>query len=594
MKFKLNLPPKLKLFIPIFIGIIIAILTITILTINTTTNTLNEFIAENLKLEVKTLKKMFEREYALKLEKVKTDLKVADKEFHSRKLKMLPEQIEFEASNQITKNKHKVNVNLWKLNGHIVQNHYDFVDEMQSLFGGTVTIFQKIDSGYLRVSTNVLKTNGERAIGTYIPNDSPVIKTIENNEVYIGRAYVVNDWYITAYEPIKHKGEILGMLYVGGKEKDLQTLRKTIMELSIGKSGFPYVMDDEGTFIIHPVSEGENWSDMDFMKKILATKNGTLSYYSPTTKSNRFTAFEYFNGFHFYVAATIDPVIETSELKNTIIYNAVIVSIIILILLSVFVYFITSDNIHSFLKEIEASNRRLNKVQDALRRTEKLAELGQLSSGIVREITEPVVKISGKSKSLKESFDKDSTVYSSLDEIQKNAEKTKEILSGILTFSEGNKITLKETNINEITDMVIHDISLPANIELTCIKDKNNIQAWLDTGKVYLMLKNLIMFCINSIPDTGKIIVKVTSDNKNIEIQIHDNSPGLSKEDTKQIFEPFYVLQQSLAPRHGLGLSVAYGIARMHKGDIRISSNSNPEKGETGNEFTIELPLSPY
>ena len=592
MKVKLNLPPKLKLFIPIFIGIIIAILTITILTINTSTNTLTEFIAENLQLEVKTLKKMFEREYALKLEKVKTDLKVADKEFNSRKLTILPEQTEFTAINQISKNTHKVNVNLWKLNGHIVQNHYEFVDEMQSLFRGTVTIFQKIDRGYLRVSTNVLKSNGERAIGTYIPNESPVVKTIENNEVYIGRAFVVNDWYITAYEPIIYQEKIIGMLYVGGKEKDIKTLRKTIMELTIGKSGFPYVMDESGTFIIHPVSEGENWSNRGFMKEILERKNGTLSYFSPTTKSNRFTAFEYFEDFHFYVAATIDPVIETSELKKTIIYNALIVSIIILILLSVFVYFITSDNIHSFLKEIEASNRRLNKVQDTLRRTEKLAELGQLSSGIVREITGPISTISGKSKSLKESFDKDSTVYSSLDEIQKNAEKTKEILAGILTFSEGNKLMLKETNIDEIIEMLVNDISLPVNIELTFIKDKNKKPAWLDTNKIYLMLKNLILYSINSIPDDGIIKIKITSDNKEIIIIIQDNSPGLSKKDTEQIFEPFFVLQQSLAPRQGLGLSVAYGIARMHKGNISIRSNNDPAKGETGNEFIVKLPLN--
>ena len=83
----------------------------------------------------------------------------------------------------------------------------------------TTTIFQKIDSGYVRVSTNVLNLDGSRAVGTYIPNGSPVVQTIETGKVYIGRAYVVNDWYITAYEPLVHNGEIVGMLYVGDKEK---------------------------------------------------------------------------------------------------------------------------------------------------------------------------------------------------------------------------------------------------------------------------------------------------------------------------------------------------------------------------------------
>lgn len=352
MKFKINLPPKLKLFLPIFIGILISIITITMLSIQTSTKSVNEFITENLKLEVKTLVKMFEREYELKLEKVKTDLKMTHREFAEGNLQVLPEKIKFKATNQLSLKSHKVEVNRWKLNNKPIQYHYNFVDDMQSIFGGTVTIFQKIDSGYLRISTNVLKTNGERAIGTYIPNSSPVIQTIEEDDIYIGRAYVVNDWYITAYEPLKYNNKIVGMLYVGGKEKDISTLRNTILELSIGKSGFPYVMDEEGTFIIHPVSEGENWSDMEFMQDIMNMKNGTLNYYSPTTESERFTAFEYFEDFHFYVAATIDPLIETSALKNKIIINSVIVSIIILILLSIFVYFITSDNMHSFLKQL--------------------------------------------------------------------------------------------------------------------------------------------------------------------------------------------------------------------------------------------------
>jgi len=592
MKMKFNLPPKLTLFLPIFTGILISIITISFLSVKTSTKTYEQFITENLKLEVSTLKKMFEREYALKLEKVRNDLKITNREFHKGNLKISPSNIGFTATNQITGTSHNVNVDLWKLNGEQLQYNYSFVDEMQSIFGGTVTIFQKIDSGYLRISTNVLKNNGNRAIGTYIPNNSPVVKTIEADSIYIGRAYVVNDWYITAYEPIKVDGQTAGMLYVGGKEKDIAVLRKAVMELSIGKTGFPFVMDQEGTFVIHPVYEGENWSQMDFMKTILETKNGTLRYYSPTTKSNRFTAYEYFEGFHFYIAATIDPVIETAGLKKTIIYNGIIVSVIIIVVLSLFVYFITSDNIHRFLTQIEASNRRLNKAQDALRRSEKLAELGHLSSGIVKEITGPIYKITQQAKILKEGFDKDSNAYVTLEEIQKNAEKSKDILSGILTFAEGNKLTLKETNINDVAELVIKDIELPANINLTFIKDPADSFAWLDTNKIYLLVRNIITFSIKSIPDEGKILVTNSSEGKNIIFKIKDNSPGLSKNDTEKIFEPLYSFKESMAPKQGLALSVAYAIAKLHQGNIVIRSNNDPEKGETGNEFIVSLPKS--
>ena len=149
----------------------------------------------------------------------------------------------------------------WNLGNAEIYNNFSYVDKINSLVGGTITIFQKIDSGYVRTSTNVLKSDGSRAVGTYIPNESPVVQTIEKGETYIGRAFVVNDWYITAYEPIIYNGEIVGMLYVGDKEKDLDELRSKLIDLKIGNSGFPFVLDQNGEFIINPQTSKENWID---------------------------------------------------------------------------------------------------------------------------------------------------------------------------------------------------------------------------------------------------------------------------------------------------------------------------------------------
>ena len=90
---------------------------------------------------------------------------------------------------------------------------------------GTVTIFQ----GDVRISTNVITTDGNRAIGTRVSSevyDQVLIK----EEPWVGRAFVVNDWYITAYEPIADSfGEILGMLYVGVLEAEYRDIRRNTL-----------------------------------------------------------------------------------------------------------------------------------------------------------------------------------------------------------------------------------------------------------------------------------------------------------------------------------------------------------------------------
>ncbi|MCF8233290.1 MAG: Cache 3/Cache 2 fusion domain-containing protein [Bacteroidales bacterium] len=587
---KLKLAPKLRIFLPIFVAIIISVSVITIVSINISKNSLNIFIKENLQLEVKTLVKMFEREYALKLEQVKTDLHVAHDYFYSKPFRTTNRQIEFTAINQISGKQHQVNVSQWLLDGEQIQKQFSFVDQMQDLLGGTATIFQKIDSGYLRISTNVPDDEGGRAIGTYIPNFSPVVQSIEKGEAYFGRAFVVNDWYITAYEPIRHENQIIGMLYVGSPEKDIAELREIVLDLKIGKSGFPFVFDDNATFIIHPVSEGENWAHLEFMQKIMEIKKGTLRYYSPTTETSRFMAFEYFEGFHFYVGATIDPGIETRNLVSTIVFNSILIGLVILILLSAFVYFVAAENIHKFLQTIEISNEKLSSAREALKRSEKLAELGQLSARIVQEISEPLKSITDNTKSIKEEFDQDSSVYNQLDKIGREAEKSKSILSGILTFAEGQKLTLKETNINDMMEMVIRDIELPANINLTFIKDPDNAMAFLDTGMMIQAIRNLLNNAVESVIDEGQVTVENISDPDYLTIRIKDNGPGISKKDTGKIFEPFYTLRDSIVPKAGLGLSVSYGIIKMHRGKIELKTNNDPAKGSTFTEFIINLP----
>ncbi len=150
------------------------------------------------------------------------------------------------------------------------------VDRVKAMMGANCTIFQRMDEGgnMLRVVTNVQTKDGKRAIGTYIAamnadgTINPVIAAVLRGETYVGRAYVVDGWYLTAYEPIQDAAnKVIGMLFVGVPERAAEAaLREEITKVIVGKTGYVYVLDAKGRYIISKNSErdGENlWDAVD-------------------------------------------------------------------------------------------------------------------------------------------------------------------------------------------------------------------------------------------------------------------------------------------------------------------------------------------
>ena len=129
------------------------------------------------------------------------------------------------------------------------------VDKVRKLVGARCTIFQRMnESGdLLRACTNVLKKDSTRAIGTYIPatepdgTANPVVAAVLRGKTYVGRAYVIDDWYLTAYEPIfDAKRKVIGALFCGVRLEDIPELRKGIVDITVGRTGYAYVLGGSG------------------------------------------------------------------------------------------------------------------------------------------------------------------------------------------------------------------------------------------------------------------------------------------------------------------------------------------------------------
>ncbi len=134
------------------------------------------------------------------------------------------------------------------------------VDEVYRLTGETCTIFQRLnDEGdMLRVCTNIRTLDKKRALGTFIPrvnpdgSPNPVVAALLRGETYRGRAYVVNAWYETAYQPVQQDGRLVACLYVGVPLESVTGLRKAILNVRVGTHGRAFVLDTKGNYVVPP------------------------------------------------------------------------------------------------------------------------------------------------------------------------------------------------------------------------------------------------------------------------------------------------------------------------------------------------------
>ncbi|HPM23059.1 MAG TPA: methyl-accepting chemotaxis protein [Phycisphaerae bacterium] len=219
-------------------------------------------------------------------QKLKSDLNVARDVLRSGgAVALASETVTWNAVNQVTNEAGSVALPVLRIGDTPLAQNADpqtkspVVDTVRELVKSTCTIFQRMNSAgdMLRVCTNVLKKDGQRAIGTFIPargadgNLNPVVATLLRGETYIGRAFVVDRWYITAYEPIQDAdGEVIGALYVGIPQESATSLRKAIMATKVGKSGYIFVLNGTGNTRGHYVisqggkRDGENiWDAQD-------------------------------------------------------------------------------------------------------------------------------------------------------------------------------------------------------------------------------------------------------------------------------------------------------------------------------------------
>ncbi|KAF0108723.1 MAG: integral membrane sensor signal transduction histidine kinase [Anaerolineaceae bacterium] len=412
---------------------------------------------------------------------------------------------------------------------HMFNNDFTIVDQIKDAAQiDTVTIFL----GDLRVSTNVMTETGERAVGTRLSQEVAEVVLQQGTE-YVGEAFVVNQNYITRYEPLRdHTGQVVGVLYVGTPQSSFTQLLNTLTEQIFLVAAITILM----TFILAtPVSRFITRPLKDLRELVYASRRvieGDLDARASVTAGG----------------------------------------------------------------EVGLVAKSFNNMLDALRSTreqlihsENLASLGQLAAGVAHELNNPLATVLLYSESmLKERAEADPD-NKDLRTIVSETKRCKRIVSDLLNFARQNQVVAQPTDIHAIIDELLEIAPRRIKtVKVDFVKDFDPNLPIIEGDPIQLrqVLSNLLINAVEAMPEGGAVTICTRTEPPGmITIEIQDTGVGIPPESLNKLFAPFFTTKP-MGKGIGLGLSIVYGIVKMHSGQIRAKSQVN--KGTT---FTINLPI---
>jgi signal transduction histidine kinase len=249
----------------------------------------------------------------------------------------------------------------------------------------------------------------------------------------------------------------------------------------------------------------------------------------------------------------------------------------------------TIERLKKTVRKLDLSNTKLESTQQALVQAESLASMGQLAAGIAHEVNNPLGVVLLYAHVLLEASERDSSQSADLAMIVEQADRCKKIVSGLLNFARQNKVVLLPTNLADLVEGSLRGVPTPAGIEVVVENQDAAATADLDADQIRQVLTNLLTNAVAAMPAGGRLTVRTGATQEQVWFAVEDTGSGIPKENMKRVFEPFFTTKQ-MGRGTGLGLAVSYGIAKMHRGNIRLKSNADPSAGPTGTTFTVTLP----
>jgi len=424
-------------------------------------------------------------------------------------------------------------------------------DRFKDVDRGSVTIFERD----VRISTNVRTTDGELAIGTHVPREVRGA-VLQRGELWRGRAFVVKDWYISEYAPIRnYAGEVIGMLTVGVLENTYTAIRNQVILsfFGIATAGFLLILGIT-YFMIRNITRSIG-------EMVSATRNIIAGRFDQEVRS--------------------DSPGEIALLAES--FNAMLQSL---------------RQMRADLEEwgrtleekVKQRTEELGAMQTRVAQSERLASLGMLAAGVAHEVNNPLGGILALTGLTVEDMTKDDPNRENLEEVIRQTERCRDIVRGLLEFSRQSKGNTERVDLNTVLEDTLSLIGKQAlffNIHVVCQLEPELPPIVADQSQFQQVFINILMNAVQAMNERGTItiVTRHNSADNSVEVAISDTGKGIPPDAIDRIFDPFFTTKES-GHGTGLGLSIAYGIVTTHRGSIAVQSEIG--KGST---FTIRMPV---
>ncbi|MBW1749363.1 MAG: hypothetical protein JRJ37_01405 [Deltaproteobacteria bacterium] len=262
------------------------------------------------------------------------------------------------------------------------------------------------------------------------------------------------------------------------------------------------------------------------------------------------------------------------------------------ILTAIYVILGISNSITDHLRE---SDKKREQFLVEAEQPNKLASIGRLAAGVAHEINNPLAVINQKAglvqdfMEMSDDFAHKKAMGETLDGIQNNVHRCKEITHRLLGFARQTDVKIEEIDINVVVREVVDFLAKEASysqIKIDFDLDDHISKIVSDHGQLQQIFLNITNNAIDAIGKNGQITLSSRQvDPDNIQVRIIDDGPGISQEVQKHIFDPFFTTKET-GKGTGLGLSIVYGLINKLGGKINVDSEIG--KGTT---FEITLPV---
>ncbi len=446
------------------------------------------------------------------------------------------------------------------MGGILLNRNFEIVDKIREIVHereiykgqqiGTATIFQND----LRISTNVKNQDGSRAITTLV-SEEVADAVLKDGQRFVGEAFVVNAWYIAAYEPIRDiTNHIIGILYVGVLRQPFDDVLRNTMFTFLGIALgvivlIVFVSIQLAKTISLPLKKLEQTATLIAEGEY----NHEFSVKAPREIEHLATSLG---------KMARDLATEKRELEE---WGA------------------------KLERKVEERTDEIRKIHSQLFRSEKLASLGKLAAGVAHEINNPLTGILTNSSLLLEDLDANDPRHEDVEVMVKETIRCREIVKRLLDFAKQTKPQKKGTDINALIEniiLLVRNQTSFRNIRIEKILAPGIPEIQTDTDQIQQVFINIILNAAEAMTKGGALTITSTlSANRDfIKICFTDTGPGISEADRERIFDPFYTTKEHGT---GLGLSISYGIIEQHGGTITVESP--PGRGAT---FIIQLPIT--